>query len=272
MKLKDKVAIVTGAGGGIGGAVAIALAKEGADIVLNDMYLEPTDEVTKGIKIIGRNDIRLEPLKKVADEVRAMGRKAITIKADVTKSEEIEQMVQTTLEELGKIDILVNVAGGSARGQARVPFHEGKKEVWDAVIEVNLKGTLICCHAVIGHMMQRRSGKIINTASIAGMMGKASQADYSAAKAGVIGFTKALAKELGPYGINVNCISPGPIVTPHFLTHGEEHVEALKRTTYLKTLGKPEDIANMVVFLASDEASYITGQNYAVCGGRSLGY
>lgn len=253
MKLEDKVAIVTGAGGGIGRAIAIRLAKEGAALVVND--------------------ISLESLNKVADEIKAMRCKVIAVKADVTSSQEVKQMVKTTLDEFGGIDVLVNVAGGAGRGKGRGYFHEVPEEFWSSVIDLNLKGTLICCHAVIEHMIQRRRGKIINIASIAGMIGSSNRmADYSAAKAGVIGFTKALAKELGSYGINVNSVSPGPIATPRFFTLEEEAKKMLENTTYLKRLGKPEEVANVVVFLASDEASYITGQNYAVCGGRSLGW
>jgi NAD(P)-dependent dehydrogenase (short-subunit alcohol dehydrogenase family) len=253
MKLENKVAIVTGAGGGIGQVTAIRLAKEGANLVVND--------------------ISPEALNKVASEIKGMGHKVIAVKADITHSKEVKQIVKTALDELGGIDILVNVAGGAARGEKRGYFHEVSEEAWSSVIDLNLKGTLMCCHAVIEHMMKKRSGKIINIGSVAGMIGSSiAMADYSAAKAGVIGFTKALAKELGPYGINVNCVSPGPIGTPHFFTLDPETVKKLESFTYLKRLGKPEEVANVVVFLASDEASYVTGQNYAVCGGRSLGW
>jgi NAD(P)-dependent dehydrogenase (short-subunit alcohol dehydrogenase family) len=255
MRLENKVAIVTGAAGGIGRAVAIRLAKEGAALSVND--------------------INLEPLNKVADEIKAMRCRVVPVKANVTNSQEVKQMVKTTLDEFGTVDILVNVAGGSfrARGKWRGCFHEVPEEFWSSVIDLNLKGTLMCCHAVIEHMIQRQRGKIVNIASIAGMMGSSNRmADYSAAKAGVIGFTKALAKELGPYGINVNSVSPGPIATPRFFTFEEETVKRLENGTYLKRLGKPEEVANVVVFLASDEASYVTGQNYPVCGGRSLGW
>ena len=215
----------------------------------------------------------LEPLNKVAFEIKAKGGKAIIVKADVTNGKEVKQMVKTTLDEFGGIDILVNVAGGAARGKARGYFHEVQEEDWISVVDLNLKGTMMCCHAVIEHMIKKRSGKIINIGSVAGMIGSSiAMADYSAAKAGVIGFTKALAKELGPYGINVNCVSPGPIGTPRFFTLDKETIKKLESFTYLKRLGRPEEVANLVVFIASDEASYITGQNYAVCGGRSLGW
>jgi len=251
MKLENKVAIVTGAAGGIGRAIAIRLAKEGA-----------------ALSVV---DIDLETLNKVADEIQGMRCKGIAVKANVTSSQEVKQMVKTTLDEFGTIDILVNVAGGS--GSKRGNFHEIPEEVWGSVINLNLKGTLVCCHEVIEHMIQKRRGKIISISSVSGMIGSSiGMAPYSAAKAGVIGFTKALAKELGPYGINVNCISPGPIATQLMLRHGEEIAKKLESFTYLKRLGKPEEVANVVIFLASDEASYVTGQNYAVCGGRSLGW
>ena len=253
MKLENKVAMVTGAGGGIGEATAIRFAKEGAHLIVDD--------------------VSSETVKKVASEIKGMGRKVIALKADVTNSKEVKQMVKNALDEFGRIDILANVAGGAARGEKRGYFHEVSEDAWNSVIDLNLKGTLLCCHAVIEPMMENRSGKIINIGSVAGMIGASmAMADYSAAKAGVIGFTKALAKELGPYGINVNCVSPGPIGTPHFFTLDQETVKRLESFTYLKRLGKPEEVANVVVFLASDEASYITGQNYAVCGGRSLGW
>jgi NAD(P)-dependent dehydrogenase (short-subunit alcohol dehydrogenase family) len=253
MRLENKVAIVTGAASGIGQAIAMRLAKEGAILVLNDIVLEP--------------------LNKFADEIKAMKHKAIVVKADVTNSKEIEQMVKRTLDEFGAVDILVNVAGGAARGKDRDYFYKVSEKTWNSVIDINLRGTLTCCHAVIGHMLQRRKGKIINIGSVAGMIGSSNlQADYAAAKAGIIGFTKALAKELGPSGINVNCVSPGPIATPHFFTMEEEARKRLESNTWLKRLGKPEEVANLVVFLVSDEAGYITGQNYAICGGRSLGW
>jgi len=251
MKLENKIAVVTGAAGEIAHAIDRKLAKEGAALVLSDIAVDPLD--------------------KIASEIKAMGCRAIAVKANVTSSQEIKQMIRTALDKFGTVDILVNVAGGS--GRKRGYFHEIPEEIWDPVIELNLKGTLVCCQAVIEHMIRKGKGKIINIASIAGMMGSSfGMAPYSAAKAGVIGFTKALAKELGPHGINVNCVSPGPIATQLFLRHGEETVKQFESFTYLKRLGKPEEIANMVVFLASDEASYITGQNYAVCGGRSLGW
>lgn len=251
MKLKDKVAIVTGAGSGIGRAIALRLAQEGV--------------------AIGVNDILLEKANTVADEIQALGGKAMAIEADVSNSQEVNLMVQAVLNKFGGIDILVNNAGGSAR-ERRSMFYESSEEVWDYVLGINLKGVLNCCRAVIGHMMQKRSGKIVNIASVAGMIGSsAGMADYSTAKAGIIGFTMALAKEVGAYGININCVSPGPIETEHVLSLPEDIKEQWKKSTYLGRLGKPEEVASMVAFLVSDEASFITGQNYAVCGARNLG-
>ena len=252
MRLKERIAVVTGSGAGIGRAIALRLAQEGANVVVADIDVERAN--------------------KVVDETKAFGGNALAIKVDVTKSEETNLMCKVALDEWGRIDILVNNAGGAARGEMRSYFHESKEEAWDFILDVNLKGVLNCCRAVVGHMVERRVGRIVNIGSVSGMLGSAhAMADYSAAKGGVIVFTKSLAKEVGCYGINVNCVSPGPIDTEHLQTLPKDVIEKIKNTTYLGRLGKPEDIANMVAFLVSDEASFITGQNFAVCGGRSLG-
>ena len=253
MKLENRVAIVTGGGGGIGGAIALALAREGASVVVSD--------------------IAAEPAKKVADDIKAMGRKALVSVTNVTRSEDVKAMVKTALDQFGRIDLLVNVAGGSAKFRKPGYFHEMEDTGWNTVVDLNLKGTLICCHEVIKPMIQRRGGKIINIASVAGMMGSSiGMADYTAAKAGVIGFTKALAKELGSHGITVNCVSPGPIETALQYELDPAIQKKLVEGTYLKRVGRPEEVAYLVAFLASDEANFITGQNYAICGGRSLGW
>ena len=149
-------------------------------------------------------------------------------------------------------------------------FSESEEEVWDWQIDLNLKSVRNCTRAVINHMIQRKNGKIVSVASVAGVKGSTVLADYSAAKAGIIGFTMTVAKEVAPYGINVNCVSPGPIETPLLLASSPERRQELLNTIYLNRFGKAEEIANMVVFLASDEASFIVGQNFVVDGGRSL--
>jgi 3-oxoacyl-[acyl-carrier protein] reductase len=253
MKLKDQVAIVTGsAGGGIGQAIPFTLAREGATVIIN-----------------GRNQERIN---KVAGEIITAGYQAIAVKADVSKSEEVNRMVKIVLDKYGKLDIMVNNAGIGKESL----FHESSEEEWDLLIDVNLKGVLNCCRAVIEPMMNRLSGKIVNIASYSGMYGTPDMAVYSAAKAGVIGFTKALAKAVGSYGINVNSVSPTAIHSPNSPKLGDhgnpEERERYRKTTYLGRLGKPEELADSVLFLVSDQASFITGQNITVSGGRDLGF
>lgn len=252
MKLGNRVAIVTGGASGIGRAIAFRLAKEGANVAIADIDLEHANVV--------------------CGEIGALGRKALAIEVDVTKSADTNRMAQDTLDEFGRIDILVNNAGGVLRdgGVYSTNFHELPEAIWDAMIDLNIKGVLNCCRSVAGHMIKQHSGKIISIGSVAGMMGVAGTTDLSLVKGGVIAFTKALAKELASYGINVNCVSPGAIDHPGSPKTGE-FFQRRKQTIYLPRFGQPEDIANMVAFLASDEASYIIGQNIAVCGGRSLG-
>ena len=246
MKLAGRVAVVTGAARGIGREIALTLVREGAKVTICDMDIEPLNDVD--------------------NEIKAAGGQALASKVDVTKSPGINQMVDTTLQTFGAIDILVNNAGGSARDKASV-FHEAKEEVWDSVIARNLNGTAACTRAVINHMIERKSGKIVNLASVNGISGQAGFADYSAAKAGIIGFTKALAKEVNSYGINVNAVAPGVIETRVVEQIPKETMERILKELKLNRLGQPADVANAVLYLASDEASYITGHVLRICGG-----
>lgn len=252
MKLEGKTAIVTGGGQGIGRAIVLTLAREGADVAIADMNIDTA--------------------KSVAEEVRAIGRKALAVKTDVTRSQEVNQMVKTVLGEMGKVDILVNNAGGSAQ-ERTTEFCVSTEDVWDFIIARNLKSQLLCTRAVINHMIERKYGRIVNIASQSAVMGGAWQVDYCAAKAGVIGFTKALAREVGKHNIYVNSVSPGTTRTPAVekVSRAPSPVlEQYRSREIIKRLCEPQEIANMVLFLASDDASYITGHNYCVDGGTCV--
>ncbi len=246
MRLADKVAIVTGAARGIGREIALSLVREGAKVTICD--------------------IDIEPLNDVVNEIKTAGGQALPSRVDVTNSAEINQMVEATLQTFGRIDILVNNAGGSARDKAS-DFNEAPEEVWKATLERNLHGTFACTRAVINHMIERKSGKIVNFASVNGISGQAGFVDYSAAKAGIIGFTKALAKEVNSYGINVNAVAPGVIETRVVEQIPKETITGIIESLNLNRLGQPEDISNAVLYLVSDEASYVTGHVLRVCGG-----
>jgi 3-oxoacyl-[acyl-carrier protein] reductase len=243
LELTGKVALVTGAAQGIGRAIALLLAQKGADIVVSDINLEKAQETAK--------------------EIETIGRRAMAIKVDVANSDNVERMVQAILERFGQIDILVNNAG-IARDKLVLRMTE---EDWDAVLNINLKGTFHCTKAVVKHMSKQRSGKIVNIASVVGEMGNAGQANYSASKAGVIGFTKTIAREFARRGINVNAIAPGYIQTPMTDVLPEKVKEGLRRMIPLERLGQPEDVAEAVFFLVSEASSYITGQVLNVNGG-----
>ena len=243
MKLNGKVAVVTGAAQGIGKAVAILLARNGADMVVSDVNLEKAGETAK--------------------EIEAIGRKAMAIRVDVAHLGDVEQMVDAVLEGFGRIDILVNNAG-ITRDKLILRMTE---EDWDAVLSINLKGTFNCTKAVVKQMSKQRSGKIVNIASVSGEMGNAGQANYSASKAGVIGLTKTIAREFAQRGINVNAVAPGYIQTPMTETLPDKVKEELRRMIPLERLGLPEDVAEAVLFLVSETSSYITGQVLNVNGG-----
>jgi len=241
--LTGQVALVTGAAQGIGRAIAFLLARNGADMIVSDINLEKAEETAK--------------------EIEETGQRAMAIKVDVAHSEEVERMVQTILERFGHIDILVNNAG-IARDKLILRMTE---EDWDAVLNVNLKGTFNCTKAVVRHMSKQRSGKIVSIASVVGEMGNVGQANYSASKAGVIGFTKTIAREFAQRGININAIAPGYIETPMTDVLPEKAREGLRQLIPMNRLGRPEDVAEAVLFLVSETSSYITGQVLNVNGG-----
>jgi 3-oxoacyl-[acyl-carrier protein] reductase len=243
MNLKNQVAIVTGAAQGIGRIIAIFLARRGADIVAAD--------------------INQEHLLEVAQEVERLEQKAMSIKMDVTSLSESEEMVKQTLDRFGKVDILVNNAGITRD----IVLLRMKEDQWDQVIQVNLKGTFNCTKTVIRSMFKQKYGRIINISSVTGAMGSPGQANYSASKAAVIGFTKAVAREYAHCGITVNAVAPGFIKTAMTDSIPERDREALIAQIPAKRLGTPEDVANTVCYLASDLASYITGQVIHINGG-----
>lgn len=245
--LEGKVALVTGGSRGIGRAVAICLAAHGAAVAIN----------------YAGNAKAAEEVKAIIEE---KGGKAILVQADVSNSESVDAMVKATVDAFGGIDILVNNAGITRDGL----LMRMKEADWDAVMNTNLKGVFLCTKAVSKLMMKKRSGKIVNMASVVGITGNAGQANYSAAKAGVIGFTKTMAKELAARGINVNAIAPGYIETDMTAVLADGVREAMTKNVPLGRGGKPEDIANAALFLVSDCASYITGQVINVDGGMVM--
>ena len=250
MRLQGKTAIITGAASGIGKATAIRFAAEGATVVISD--------------------INSERLELVTQMIIAQGGKALSAVADVRNKEQVESMVNLALEHFERIDILVNNAGGAARLKGK-SFHESDEELWNWIIGVNLMGTLICTRAVIEGMMAQRHGKIINMSSITGVIGAAGGVEYAAAKGGIISLTKSLAKAYGQYGITVNCLSPGAIETEGMIEGRPNVMEGLVKNSYLGRVGKSEEVAALVLHLASDEGDFITGQNFIIDGGRSLG-
>jgi len=247
MDLTDKVAIVTGSARGIGQAIALKLAEVGADVVVNDI------------------EAAAEPLENVVNEIKAIGRQSLAVTADVSSAEDVNRLIETAVKELGKIDILVNNAGVT-RDNLLMKMSD---EEWDTVLNIDLKSAFLCTRAVIRHMLRQRSGRIISIASVVGMIGNAGQANYSAAKAGIIGFTKSIAKEVGSRGITVNAIAPGYIQTKMTEQLNDEQTQEMLKRIPLTSLGTPRDVAEAVAFLASDEARYITGHVLNVDGGMA---
>lgn len=247
MQLTDKVALVTGASRGIGRAIALLMAKQGADVVVNYSGSEGAAQET-------------------VDAILAMGRKAIKIKANVGNAEEVAAMVDEAHTTFGRIDILVNNAGITRDGL----LMRMKDSDWDDVININLKGVYLMTKAVSKIMMKQRSGKIVNMTSVVGVTGNAGQANYSASKAGVIGFTKTCAKELASRGITVNSIAPGFIHTDMTDVLPDKVKDAMVHTIPLGRMAEPDEVAAVAAFLVSDMSSYITGQVINVDGGMVM--
>lgn len=245
--LKNKIALITGAGRGIGRAIAIALAKEGAEVVINYNGSE-------------------ERAKEVKQTIEENGGKASIYKCNVSDFVACEAMIKDIVKEYGHLDILVNNAGITKDGL----IMKMKEEDFDSVLNVNLKGTFNTIRHSARQMLKQRSGKIINISSVSGILGNVGQANYAASKAGVIGLTKTMARELGSRGITVNAIAPGFVETEMTGVLSEEIRENACKQIILGRFGKPEDIANTAVFLASDKADYITGQVISVDGGMNV--
>lgn len=251
MRITDKVALVTGGSRGIGRAISLRLAKEGARVAIADIL---EDEAQQTV-----------------DEITAKGGRALAVPTDVTQLDQVRVCVQHVTDSWGPIDILVNNAGWDKIE----PFVESTPETWDRVIGINLRGPINFCHTVAPQMIERKQGKIISISSDAGRVGSTGEAVYSACKAGIIGFSKTLARELARSQVNVNVVCPGPTDTALLqqVTAGERGarvIEAMTRAVPFRRLGQPQEIANAVAFFASPDADFVTGQVLSVSGGLTM--
>jgi NAD(P)-dependent dehydrogenase (short-subunit alcohol dehydrogenase family) len=246
MRLQGKVALVTGAAGGIGAATALRFAREGA--------------------LVAVNDARPDGLEAVADDIRKAGAKALVVAGDVTKKADCERLVTAVTDAFGRLDILINNAGINRDAMTA----KMTEEQWDAVLDVNLKGTFLCAQAALPGMRERAWGRVVNTSSI-GSLGNIGQANYAASKAGVIGLTKTLALEYAKYGVTVNAVAPGPVMTSMLKGVPDAIRDKIVAQVPVGRIAVPEEIANVHVFLCSDEASFITGQVIFADGGMSVG-
>lgn len=248
MRLLNKVAIVTGGAAGIGRAICIGFAKEGADIAIADINLDGAEETAK--------------------LVRALGRNAVALKVDVTKVEDVAFMVETVHAVLGKINVLVNNVGK----YAEIPFDECTVEQWDDIVNTNLRSALICTRAVVPFMLKEKGGRIINFGGTASYRGRPNEEAYVAAKHGIVNLTKGCALQLGADGINVNAIAPGIVDTEsfeNFQNRPDKQNRVINRMP-LRRIGKPEDIVGPAIFLASEDSDFVTGEVLVVDGGASM--
>lgn len=245
-ELNDKVAMVTGAARGLGQAIAVKLAEAGADIALCDLNAEWLEET--------------------AGKVKALGRRAECYGVNVAEADSVAEGIKAIEKDFGKIDVLVNNAGITKDGL----LMRMSEDDWDAVLNVNLKGVFLCTKAAMRGMMKQRSGTIVNIASVIGLMGNAGQANYAASKGGVISFSKTVAKELASRNVRCNAVAPGFIRTAMTDALDEEVQNKMKELIPLARFGEPEDVANVVLFLASDASAYVTGQVLSTCGGMVM--
>ena len=268
--LSGRVAFVTGGSRGLGRADALTLARAGADVVIADLLVE--SELTEETDAYGplatvARQQGMVHTESTAEEIRAMGRRALAVRCDVTDRDQVAGAVERTLDELGSVDILVNNAGTLDHvGQ----FTNQNPELWERDLRVNLTGAFNCAQAVWPHMVERKWGRIVNMASVAGTLGGFGQASYSTTKAGLLGLTKTLAMEGGRHGITANAIVPGIIGTEAFNMANPAMNERIAARTVFKRPGDPQDIANAIAFLCSDLAGYVTGIELNVSGGVEL--
>ena len=240
-----RVAVITGGARGIGYATADVLARDGHAVVIADIDRGAGEDA--------------------AERLRAAGRSALSVPTDVADRASVEAMVRTLLERLGRIDVLVNNAGIAGRV---APLHEVTEQEWDTLIAIDLKSVYLCCRAVLPHMLERQRGAIINVASVAGKEGNPNMVPYSTAKAGIIGLTKAVAKEVAQRGVRVNAVAPATAETDILKTLSPEAIDYMKSRIPMGRFCRVEEIAEVIAFLASDKASFVTGQTYDVSGGR----
>lgn len=248
-RLEGKAAVITGGGRGIGRAICLAYAKEGADVIVN--YAT-----------------RDQPAQEVVEMIKRMGRKAVSVKGNVAVKADAERIIQTAIDNFGKIDILVNNAGATKPNM----LYKMTEEQWNEVVDIHLKGPFLCIQAASKYMMEQKSGKIINVTSAAGVGGTKGQINYSSAKGGIIALTKSAARELAAYGVTVNVISPGYVSTDmtEKIRTDPKLKEIYTGRILLGRFAEPEEVAPVFVFLASDEANYITGQLFCVDGGLGM--